>query len=334
MTFATTANAINGSLLDAALLRRAEYAALHGAQGIVHNSDLKVTQLAVPGVGVQIAAGVGLVLNGYQSDPNETYVVSNPGSHTVPETDMPAANPSAKSYILAVVIGDPDFSQVGHPWMAASDPPAGEEQTFVYVRPTLIPVAAGATTLNVPYPALPLARVDIPANTTTITNSMITDLRVMPSPRQSQEIFVSPNNTWNNNTPVQIPSGSAFADWGSAQYSPSVLVPSWATRAIVICSLNGVALRDASVNVTGNLRTKLGTVSGQDVSFDLPSGRVGAQRETFQTASQYDVSSIAGQVAILRVEGFENNPTSPTLNQRLDLRNGSQLVFDVRFFEV
>jgi hypothetical protein len=333
VTFETTAYAINGSQLGAALMRRAAYAALHGQQGVVHSGDLKVTQLAVPGVGVQIAAGVGLVLNDYQVDPNETYVVSNPAIHIVPSTDMPAANPSAKSYILAVVVGDPDFSQTGHPWMTSDDPPVGQELTFAYVRATLVEVAAGATGLNVSYPALPLARIDVPANTTTITNSMIHDLRTLGSPRQSQEIFVSAAGTWNNDTPTKIPSGSTFGDWGSAQFAPSVVVPTWATRAILVCSVNGVGLRDASVNITGNLRAQLGSVSGPSVSFDLPSGRVGAQRENFQAAGEYDVSSIAGTTAILRVEAFENNPAAPTDNQKLDLRNGSQQIFDVRFFE-
>jgi hypothetical protein len=105
-----------------------------------------VSELAVPGVGLLISPGVGLVLNDYQDDPNEVYVVSNPGSHTITALEMPAANPSAKHYIVAVVVGDPDFSQAGHPWMGSDDPPLGAESTFQYVRPTIIEVAAGATT--------------------------------------------------------------------------------------------------------------------------------------------------------------------------------------------
>ena len=53
-------------------------------QGVVKKNDLKVKQLATPGVGVLIEAGVGIVLNKYQTSPNESYVVSNPSTHTDP----------------------------------------------------------------------------------------------------------------------------------------------------------------------------------------------------------------------------------------------------------
>jgi len=331
MTFENAAYAIDGATISAALARRALYAEARDG-GIVKSGDLKVSELAVPGVGLLISPGVGLVLNDYQDDPNEVYVVSNPGSHTITALEMPAANPSAKHYIVAVVVGDPDFSQAGHPWMGSDDPPLGAESTFQYVRPTIIEVAAGATTISGSYPALPLARLDIPADTTTITDAMITDLRHLASPRQSQEIFTSPNNTWTNASPVRIASGSVYADWGAVQFSPTVKVPSWATRAIVVASVNGVRLADTSANVSGAVRTQLGTVVGPITSFDYSTGG-GAIRDNLQTAGEYDVSGIAGTTVALKVEGYENVPGSPSTNQRLALQSGSQQIFDVRFFE-
>lgn len=335
MTFENAPSSIDGALLSSALLRRAQYAELGGAEGVVQKGDLKVSQLGTPGVGIQISPGVGLLLNRYQSQINETYVVSNPGVHTVPSVEMPASNASAKSYIVAVVIGDPDFSQVGHPFMAPTDPPVGQEQTFQYVRVRLIEVSAGATSIpSAAYPYLALARIDIPASTTTIINSYITDLRSLARPRQEQQIFVSPGGTWDNSTKkVAIPSGSSYFDWGSAQFAPTVRVPSWATRAIVVCSINGVILADASVNVAGYVRAQLGSVSGAATAWDFPVGRVGTQRDNLQCAASYDVTSIAGTDAILRVEGYELVPASPTSAQKLYLQSGSQQIFDVRFFE-
>lgn len=332
MTFDNSPSAIDGAYLTSALVRRASYAGVNGAQGIVQKTDLKVTQLGTPGVGVLVAPGVALVLNKYQTTPNEIYVASNPSVHTIPSGEMPASNPSAKSYIVAVVIGDPDFSQTGHPWMTGADPAVGTELTFQYVRATLIEVSAGATTLSGAYPAYPLARIDVPANTTTITNAMITDLRALAQPRQSQQIYVSPAATWNNGAPNRIPSGAAYADWG-ANYSPTVKIPTWAKRAIVVCSINGVVLVDASVNISGGIRTQLGAVTGPATGFDMITGRVGPQTDNFQTAGEYDVSGIVGTTVALKVEGFENVPASPTNNQRLALQNGSQMIFDVRFFE-
>lgn len=331
MTFANAAWALNGPTTSAALARRAEYAVAR-QQGIVQKNDLKVTQLAVPGVGVLVGDGTCLVLNNYQDEPNEMYVASNPGLHTIPSGEMPASNPSDKSYIVAVVIGDPDFSQAGHPWMGVDDPPVGEESTFSYVRPTIIEVSAGATTLNVDYPALPLARIDVPASTTTIIDSYIHDLRALANPRQSQEIFVSPGGTWTTGSPVYIPSGGAFADWGPAQYAPTVKVPSWATRAIVSARVNGVALADTSANVSGSIRAQLGAVAGPTTPFDIQVGG-GAMRLNLEAAGTYNVAGIAGTTAALRIEGYENVPGAPTNNQKLRLIAGSQQIFDVRFFE-
>jgi len=332
MTFDNAPSAIDGALLTSAIVRRGNFAFGSGQNGVVLPTDLKVTELAVPGVGILIDAGVGIVVNGYQDIPNEAYVVSNPSTHTVPSGEMPGSNPSAKSYIVAIVVGDPDFSQTGHPWMGATDPPIGEEQSFQYVRPTLIEVSAGATTLTVDYPALVLARIDVPASTTTIIDSYITDLRVLSRARQSQEIFVSPGGTWTGGNEREIASGSDYFDWGSADFAPSVRVPSWATRAIVVTNINGVILRDSSVNVKGGVRTQLGSVSGPATAFDLPV-RTGAIRENLMAAGEYDVSSVAGTDQVLRVEGFENIPATPTNDQTLRLTAGSQQIFDVRFFE-
>lgn len=332
MTFDSAAWAINGPRIGAALARRAQYASSRQS-GIVQKNDLKVHQLATPGVGIVIDEGVGIVLNGYQNrtvdGANEAYVVNNPGGHTIPAISMPASNPAAQSYIVAIVVGDPDFDQIGHPWMPSTGVPLGEETTFQYVRPTLIPVAAGATSLNVNYPALVLARIDVPANTTTITDVMIKDLRKLANSRQSQEIFIG--NPWNNTTVVDaMPSASDYADW--SRYVPTVTVPTWATRAIMVVNINGVRVGDASKNITGGVRTQFGAVSGPAQSIDLPTS-AGGIRLNLQTAGSYDVKALAGTTQALRVEAYENVPASPTAAQKLTLQGGSQIIFDVRFFE-
>lgn len=329
MTFDSAAWAIDGALMDSALARRALYADSRNP-GVVLKGDLKVTQLTTPGSGVRVAAGVGLVLNGYQTTVNEMYVASNPSVHTL--TPGPASNPAAKSYIVAVVIGDPDFSQTGHPFMGPSDPPDGEELTFVYVRPVFVTVADGATTLPAGYPGLPLARVDIPANTTNITDAMITDLRKLANPRQEVHMFTSGDTTWTSANIQRIPSGTAFANWGSTQFAPTVTVPSWAKRAVAVAHINGVRLQDSSANVKGKVRIKLNTVVGPDTMFDMP-GQVGILRTNLMSGGSFNVESIAGTVATIRVEGFQDTPAAPPVNQRLALTDGTQMIYDIRFFE-
>ena len=336
MTFENTAWAIDGALLGSSLARRAEYAAVGGAEGVVQKDDLKVTQLAVPGVGFLIGSGVGLLNNRYQDVPNETYVVSNPGAHTFPAVNMPAADASERYYLVVVAVGDPAFSQSGHPFMGSDDPPVGEEQSFDYVRPVLVQVDNGSVTElpDATYPHLVLARLTIPANTTTITNNEIDDLRHLARPRQSQEAFVSPGGTWTGGNPRYIPAGSGFADWGPQEYKPEVHVPEWATRAILLVHVNGVRFNDQSQNIKGRLRAQLGSVSGPQTIFDYEaSAGGGVQRDNLMCAGEYDVSGVAGQDVFLRVEGYQDTPGSPSNGQRLRLQGGSQMIFDVRFFE-
>lgn len=334
MTFDNAAWVINGPTISAALARRALYANARQS-GIVQKGDLKVKALDTPGIGITIDEGVGVVLNGYQgADPNEAYVVNNPGVHTIPSGSMPASNPSQTYWLVCAVVGDEDFSQVGHPFMTSEGVPDGTEDSFAYVRPVLIQCNAGDTQPTGNFPALVLARLEIPANTTTITQAMIVDLRKLASPRQEQQMFVSPGGTWTNASPREIPHGTVFADWGPQEYKPSVNVPSWASRAIVAASINGIRYKDTSVNLAGKVRAQLGTVSGPQTNFDLEvDAGGGVKRMSLMAAGEYDVTSIAGTTVFLRIEGYQNAPAAPTNDQTLRLQGGSQVVFDVRFFE-
>jgi len=255
MTLVGAAWAIDGALMSASLARGQAYTA-NPNQGIVSPGDLKVAQLDTPGVGVQISAGSGSILNRYQAVPNETYGVSNPSVHIVSSGEMPGSNPSAQSYILAIVVGDPEFSQVGHPFMGTDDPPVGEEATFDYVRAVLVPVAGGSTTISgAAYPNLPLARIDIPASTTTITNAMIHDLRKVARPMtdRTTKRAIGPGSL---QTLTAADPGVVFpstATW-------SVDVPSWATHVDIIANLEGVRMEGSPNSFTGVSLVRLGTV--------------------------------------------------------------------------
>lgn len=333
MTFKNSAWAIDGAIMSSAQARQAAYsAAAH--EGVVLADDLKVTQLSTPGVGVQIAPGVVTILNRYQSVINESYSASNPSVHIIPESQMPASNPSARSYILAVVIGDPEFAQTGHPWMLASDPPAGEETTFEYVRPTLIQVSAGATSIpGATYPYYALARIDIPANTTTITNSMITDLRRLANPRRQRDVSVSLASSWSNSSPAIMAQGG-WTSWGAAQFQPQAIIPSWARFCTALVRVGGAYIPDvAAANIAGGIRLVLGSIVGPATYFDLPAGMSGNHRLDLEAAQRFGVASIAGTTVNLNIQAWQTAPGSPTANQRPRLQNASQIVVDLEFTE-
>lgn len=298
MTFNAAAWAIDGATINSALARTQAYAANSGAPGIIQLGDLKVTQLGVPGNGLLITAGSALVLNGYQGDTtDQMYTVTNPSSHTVPSSDMPASNPSAKSYILAIVIGDAEFSQTGHPWMGAGDPPAGEEDSFVYVRPTMIEVVAGATTLDVDYPALPLARIDIPASTTTITDAMITDLRELSRPRTYlAQDYVQSSTTGNVNS------------GGYGKLGPTVItvkVPSWAVKAKISGFVEGMRLHEigngairAYVESDGRATAATQVVETAKAAVD--------DRKSYSVGGIIDVKDLRGTVQKFSIQAKAN----------------------------
>lgn len=306
MTLSNAAWAIDGALLSSSLARRDSFASTSGEQGIVSVDALQVLPLSTPGVGVRITAGTGLVTNGYQgvvAARNETYTISNPGEHVVPSGQMPASNPSAKSYILAIVIGDPEFSQAGHPWMLSSDPPAGEEETFEYVRPTLIEVPAGTKKLNVPYPALELARLDIPSNTTTITSGMIVDLRKVALPRNREAVefvYGAADNLLGGSTPVLT-----YENWPNTAHW-DIDVPTWATVAKIQAFIYN------SISTKNNMRARFRVsaysgstlVGSSDIVHYNGPDAVGTDRIPILMGGDFNIpAAYRGTTLNFRVEG-------------------------------
>jgi hypothetical protein len=273
VTFYNAPWALDGATISSALARRAQYAAMSGGEGIINAADLKVTQLATPGNGLLISSGNAAITNRYQSDPNETYTVANPGTHEILSTEMPTSQPTPKSYLVLITVGDPEFSQVGHPWMTSDVLDPEVAASYDYVRPWILEVAAGTTSfdgLGLGYPALALARIDVPASTTTITNAMITDLRVMARPR-AQEILLQNTALANNN--LASTGAGVWVDWGPQW---SIKIPKWATSAIVTGWIEGMYVPGAS-GAYGQLRANIGAagVTAQttfDENNSAPSG--------------------------------------------------------------
>ena len=252
MTFYNAPWALDGATISSALARRAQYAAVSGGEGIINAADLKVSQLATPGAGLLISAGNAAITNRYETDPNETYTVANPGTHTILSTEMPSSQATAKSYLVLITVGDPEFSQVGHPWMTSDVLDPAEAADYVYVRPWLLEVASGTTSfdgLGLHYPALALARVDIPANTTTITNAMITDVRAMARPRSKEEVIQSVGLSGDV-------SGIAINTWVNFGLSGNVKIPKWATSVIVTGWIEGAWI-DGTKGAYGIYRANL-----------------------------------------------------------------------------
>lgn len=308
MTFQNAPWALDGAQIASSLARLGEYSATAGAEGIISKGDLKVSPLSTPGNGVIVAPGGALLLNRYQtSGIDQTYVVSNVGDYTFQATEMPPVSGSAQSHLVCVTIGDPEFSQVGHPWMTASDPAAGTENTFQYVRPfilTNVPSNADmhyVAQQNLPYPALPLARLDIPANTTTIDSSMIVDLRKLARPR-SQEFMVNIGAGASNALNGEGGVAGTWENWPGTVHM-SIYIPDWAVTAMVQGFMEGARLTKAG---RGNLRiafTNGGNTEWTQINESAPTS--GSDRRGYNIGGNISIpASYRGTTQEIRMEGM------------------------------
>lgn len=320
MTLNSAPWAIDGARTPAALARLASYAGGGGRSGIVQPADMRVTALAVPGNGLRVGQGASVVLNGYLTNPDEAYVVSNPGTHTVLPQDMPAPQGSIAHYLVCVVIGDPAFNQTGHPFMPAGPLDPVEALSFEYNRIVLIPCSANTTnfeSLGLSYPGYALARLEVPANTSTITNAMITDLRGLATPRSHPEFIVETavGNDLSSSVDVAWPINAPWID-----------VPRWATHVVATATLSSIVAFGS--NVAGMLRAQVGTLSGFNVGYDIDSPS-GATRETFVLGVSGDCSSFAGQRVQLKTIGANWDAA----NGHLHTWGGTQVIWNVQFYE-
>lgn len=325
MTFNSAPWALDGARLTSSLARLGIHAPLGDVEGVVGPDDLKVTQLDVPGVGIQIAGGGAVLLNRYQTTPNESYVVANEGVEIIGSGDMPPASVSAESWLVCATIYDPQYSQLGHPWAPGTDPGEGEEaENFQYVRPFLLGPADGVTSstkrfseLGLSFPAYALARIDRPASTTTITDAIITDLRKLVNPQTKRTTHL-----------VQPAAGTltsaAIANYPNGKVD--VEVPTWATKAQVIVHISQIA--HWAPNFNGYLRATLGAQVGGWVGLDFDSVS-GAERHTFMAAATFDIpEAYRGTTQEVKTQAYRQSGTG-----YLQVYGATHEVFDIEFLE-
>src|SRR5699024_9791785 len=261
---------------SAEVMRAMLAAATSGAEGIVNAGDMKVAATAVPGTSVRIAPGNALIRNSYGGGTAQTYAC-RAASQT--ELAITATGSSGSRTDLVVArINDPTYAG------GEFDPTTFQAADFAVIQG----VPAGTSSvagLNLGYPAIPLARITLPASTGTITNSMITNLRDIAIPRKERHLFVRP-----------LVQGDGVrrlaAEDAEGQYWPDVTawrveVPEWAQRVRMVAQWGGVSLLAAGANSYGRVWVRLGStsdsvgVNSQETSWDIPSNLAGNARESW-----------------------------------------------------
>lgn len=207
--------AIDGAKLNGAQARSQLFKATSGARGVTLPGDLKVKALPTPGAFVRIGPGGATLPNDYLTNGGgQSY-----GTLMVASEDLPVpatgSGGGATRYVIQRII-DPEYSG-----QTPADPLTYRYDPFVLV----------SSVNALPYPYVVLAKINQPANTATITNAMITDLREVANPRREEVLRYSATLSAGTETLVATRGlGEWFPNAGGQQ---SVDIPEWATRVLI-----------------------------------------------------------------------------------------------------
>jgi hypothetical protein len=253
MTFVTTVFAVDGNAMASQVMRMGLQAATQGSQGVVGALDCIVNQTAVASSGIIVTAG-NVIVAGAEALNQGSYSAYNPGNDTT--LTIASTGGSPRSDMVVAQAKDPTWS--GSPW---GNPASGQ-----IVFPQVISgVAGGATTVPGGISAIPLARIDMPASTSTVLQSYIHDLRAVANPQGGmlQTLMTggpgSPSNWTVSTTATAWP---AVATW-------QVPVPTWATFIQAHWLIADVLYTPAGTNIArGNVYPVFGSsVTAPNLAF-------------------------------------------------------------------
>jgi hypothetical protein len=247
--------------------RLVAYAAMRGNEGISAPLDLQVKALAVPGGSVTIDPGACSILTRSTGGSQQMYVGRLASQDSIA---IPATGGSARSDLIVARVEDPYMA--GEPWTDPSDPTVGP---YIFTRriASVPSTQTDVVSLNLGYSAIPLARVDIPASTGTITSAMIHDLRTVANPRRVRGLVTVPIGS------VYQQTATSYATWPTPA-SWSIPVPSWATSVKIVAQWAQIFCAGGASGPYGNLEAVMGSITFNSTSYDT-SSTGGGYRTTF-----------------------------------------------------
>ncbi|MFF6844664.1 hypothetical protein ACFY8X_38740 [Streptomyces tanashiensis] len=299
---------VNGATHSAQSFRMLVRDLALGSEGITQGDDLKVSQLSTPGAGVQVADGSGIV-RGRANTFQGSYAACNVGATTV---SIAATGGSPRSDMVILRVEDPQYEGTLNP--------AVDQIAYFQV---ISNVSSSATTIPDGRTGIPLARIDIPASTSTITDAMVKDIRKVANPRRERSLL------------TQAPASSSTAISGTAgTYSYfstaagwNIAIPSWASTAKIRFDIGG--LRLATGAVFGDISATFGaSLAIQAVSVD--DNQTSTRRYAHLMADTLTIpAGYRGTTQLLRARGrcFAGNAGTMVVD------TASMLIADVQFEE-
>lgn len=285
-----------------------------GNQGVTTGLDLKVSALATPGAGVQIGNGSATIA-GMVSPVQGHYNAYNIGVDSVP---ISATGGTARSDMVILRVEDPEYEGTR---TLDTDP-----TVFWQVIPN---VSSSATTVPAGYSAIPLARIDIPASTATITNAMITDLRKVTNPRR--ERILEPY--YAQNPLVEISGTSETWRTFPNLTMKNLAIPAWAATAKIVFTAGGIRLIDG--NVFGGFRFMLGTMEAAEwVSIDDNQGTPLRRLGAMMMVETINLATTAGAAMRGTTQPFRSRMRTRAANDgKIGVDGATSFTIDVEFTE-
>lgn len=307
----------NGALNSVELARAGVYNASGGHGGVGDRDAMKVTALPTPGGAVRVQHGTATLINRYPNVFGQAYIVMETDSTDVA---IPATGSTGGAVRYVIV-------RVDDPTQGGQEPPSAEDGP--YNRYAVVSSVA-----NLAYPHVVLARIDQPANTGTITNSMITDQRELTNPRTDERWIQRPMIGSENGTTLGATgvAGEQFPD-GTGIGVFDLAVPDWAVRAQVEYEWLGVRMSntDKAVNVWFHWGTPAGGYMGESQRFGYDGETTNVGRQIFKVADWFYVPpALRGGTLRLWPMGRVTFGTQGTV----DMDAISGISVKVRFLEV
>lgn len=321
-----------GAQHSAEVMRTIAYSLLGGQEGVMGAFDLRALPKNPPGSGIRIMPGNGGILNRATGHDNEEYIIRNPDEENV--ATNPTTTSGSRSDLIIAQIRNPYLS--GEPWQVPADKANGP-----YIYSDVIQGVPSNTkdvvSLGLGYSAIPVCRLDIPANTATIEQSMIKDLRVVVNPLTG--ILASAESSaaaqlWSDSKPCPSNAHLTPADSTYRIYPPEaswqISVPEWATEADVFVDIDPYALG----NQWGSSKFILGSSQTRDCLFDVNYssnfGDGGMRCRILTTGSMPINASDRGKLVYASLQMYMHPPQGMVVGDML-CNAGTQLYAQVHF---
>lgn len=300
----------------ASAVRLLAFAAMEGQEGVVENTDLRVTSLPAPSGAIRVMPGAYVVRAKHTGGEKEAY------AGKVVEAEDISVNPTAadagRTDLVILRIENPYVAGSGS-WAQPADPLNGP---YAHIR---VIEGVPANTQSVVYwnntwTAITLARITRGPNRTTVEQNEITDLRQLAAIDNDQITEPDPPTTdpppiaqpfymdiVNENTTSDDDTLNIEDSW---QVWPddatwNVPIPSWATHAEVFLQLTGI--RQENAGIWGNCRVQIdgGVATTTPVAFDFTDDETGFTRHTLLAASTVQLpASLRGKTKQFRAQTY------------------------------